>query len=88
FNFLLTPIEHHPIFYNDSNHPQSPVELQLAALVTLYCLGYFWNAASIPVVAHTAGCCGGSVKLFTECCFTAIESLHDIFVQKLTPEEK
>lgn len=30
----------------------------------------------------------GTVKLYTEWCFTAIESLHDAFMYLLTPEEK
>jgi hypothetical protein len=30
----------------------------------------------------------GSVKNFTDSCFKAIESLHDVFVQLLTAEEK
>lgn len=30
----------------------------------------------------------GSVEKFTDWCFDAIESLHDLFVRKLTPEEK
>ncbi|ESK83945.1 hypothetical protein Moror_7525 [Moniliophthora roreri MCA 2997] len=35
-----------------------------------------------------AGISEGSVVNYTNCCFDAIESLHDIFVQPLTEEEK
>lgn len=60
--------------------------MQLAA--TLYCLGCFGNGASLEDIACTAGCSEGAVEKYTERCFEAIESLHDIFVQPLTAEEK
>src|SRR5258705_9030145 len=68
------------------NNPQAPVDVQLA--VTLYCMGCFGNDASLEDLARTAGCSEGAVELYTDCCFQAIESLHDIFVCPLTPEEK
>ncbi|THU93188.1 hypothetical protein K435DRAFT_592954, partial [Dendrothele bispora CBS 962.96] len=51
-------------------------------------LGHYGNAASLRSIARTAGVAEGSVPLFTERCFTAIESLQEIFVRKLTREEK
>jgi hypothetical protein len=86
FHFVLTLIENHPVFQNSSNVPQMPVEQQLA--VTFYRLGHYGNAASIKSVARMAGIGEGTVELFTRCCLTAIISLHDIFVRKLTVEEK
>lgn len=38
--------------------------------------------------ARVAGASEGSVENFTECCFKAIEDLHDLFVWPLTSEEK
>jgi hypothetical protein len=72
----------------DSNVPQSPVDYQLA--VTLYRMRRFGNTASLIDLAREAGCSTstGSVEEFTERCFTAIESLPQIFVRQLTAEEK
>ena len=86
FNIILTLIEDHPIFVNNSNNIQAPVESQLA--VTLYHMGRYGNAASIEEVAWIAGCSEGLVKYYTHHCFTAIEALHDLFVQQLSPAEK
>ena len=79
-------IKDHPVFCNNSNVPQSPVNFQLA--VTLYRLGQFGNATSLIDLAHEAGCSTGSVEEFTERCYMAIESLHQIFVCQRTSEEK
>lgn len=86
FEFLLLIIKDHPIFQNDSNTPQAPVDVQLA--VTLYRMGRYGNGASLEDLARTAGCSEGSVELYTSRCFTAIESLQRIFVRSLTEEEK
>jgi hypothetical protein len=51
-------------------------------------MGRFGNAASIEDLARAAGCSEGAVELYTDHCFDAIESLHDIFVRPLTAEEK
>lgn len=86
FDVLIQLIKDDPVFQNNSNSPQSPVDYQLA--ITLYRLGHFGNAASLEDVARLAGCSEGSVESFTHRCFTAIEKLHDQFVRKLTDEEK
>jgi hypothetical protein len=86
FDVLLDLIRDHPIFYNNSPMPQTPVETQLA--VTLWRLGRFGNAASVMDAARTAGISEGSVKDFTDRCFQAILPLHDLFVRPLTPQEK
>jgi len=59
FNIILTLIEDHPIFVNNSNNAQTPVESQLA--VTLYRMGRYGNAASVEEVARIAGCSEGSL---------------------------
>src|SRR6266550_3849181 len=86
FEVLHELIKNQPVFQNNSNVPQSPVDYQLA--VTLYRMGRYGNAASLADVALTAGCGEGSVENWTYHYLEAIESLHDIFVQPLTAEEK
>ena len=86
FQTILSLIQHHPVFTNHSNVAQAPVEVQLA--VTLYRMGRYGNGASIQDIARVAGCSEGSVENYTAHCFDAIESLQQIFVRKLTQEEK
>ena len=86
FAVLFELIKNHPVFQNNSCVPQAPVDYQLA--VTLYRMGRYGNAASLADVALTAGCGEGSVENWTYHYLEAIESLHDIFVQPLTAEEK
>jgi hypothetical protein len=86
FAVILELVKNHNVFQNNSNVPHSPVDFQLA--VTLFRMGCFGNAASLIDVAWEAGCSPGSVEEFTNCCFTAIESLHDIFLRPLTADEK
>ncbi|KAJ8457431.1 hypothetical protein ONZ45_g18314 [Pleurotus djamor] len=86
FDIIHELIKDHPIFSNDSQNPQEPVDIQLA--VTLYRLRHYGNAASVPAVARWAGCGEGTVEIYTDRCFDAIEDLHDVFVRTLTPEEK
>jgi len=78
FHVLLGLIEDHPVFFNNSNVPQTAVEIQLA--VTLFRMGRFGNAASLEDIARNCGISEGSVEGFTKRCFDAIEALHDTFV--------
>jgi hypothetical protein len=64
FDIVLSLIEHHPVFRNNSNHPQAPVEVQL--VVTLYRTGRCGNGASIQDIARAAGCSEGSVENYTK----------------------
>ena len=86
FHILLGLIEPHPIFQNISQVAQVEVEIQLA--VTLYRMGRYGNGAAVQEVARVAGVSEGSIDNYTSRCLTAIESLHDMFVRQLTPEEK
>jgi hypothetical protein len=86
FDILHDLIKDHPVFHNNSNVPQAPVDYQLAVL--LYRMGRYGNGASLVDIAHIAGCSEGSVENWSYHCIIAIESLHDIFVCPLTPEEK
>jgi hypothetical protein len=62
FQVLLDLIEGHPVFSNNSNNPQAPVQTQLA--VTLYRMGRYGNGASVLDIAHHAGISEGAVELF------------------------
>ena len=86
FETILTLIQDHPIFTNQSNLGQTLVEQQLA--VTLFQMGCYGNGAAVEDVAQIAGCSEGSVENYTDHCFTAIEGLYNLFIQKLTPTEK
>ena len=86
FDVILYFIHDQPIFQNNSNNPQAPIPTQLA--VTLYRMGRYGNGASTEDLARVSGISEGSVINYTERCLKAIESLHDIFVRPLTPEEK
>ena len=70
FQTILTLIEQHPIFTNNSNNSQMSVEQQLA--ITLFQMGQYGNGASIEDIARQAGCAEGSVENYTDRCFAAI----------------
>lgn len=86
FDVISALIEDHPTFQNNSNSPQTDIRTQLA--VTLFRMGRYGNGACLEDIARQAGHSEGSVENFTSRCFDAIESLHDVFVRRLTPEEK
>lgn len=88
FDALVKELENDPVFANDSNHAQLPVDQQLA--VALYRFGHDGNAASIQSVANWAGLGKGTVHLITRRVLTAV--LRPEFMQSAvrmpTPEEK
>ena len=86
FQVLLHLIQEHPVFQNNSNNSQKPVEVQIAT--TLYHMGRYGNGASLEDVARICGGSEGDVKNATRQCFDAIESLHDLFVCPLTGSRK
>jgi len=51
-------------------------------------MGRYGNGASVQDIARIAGCSEGAVELYTDRCLKAIESLHDLFVRRLTSAEK
>lgn len=77
FDKLVAALETDPIFFNNSNHPQLPVEQQVA--VALYRFGHDGNAASIQAVANWAGLGKGTVHLVTRRVMTAV--LRPAFMQ-------
>lgn len=70
FNALADSIRHHPVFHNNSNNDQTPVEEQLA--VALYRFGHYGNAASTMKVALWAGIGYGTVRNVTIRVMTAL----------------
>ena len=86
FLTILDLIDDHPVFRNDTNLGQTPIEQQLA--VTLFRMGRYGNGASVEDIARAAGCSEGSVENYTKRCFEAILSLHGQFLRKLTQAEK
>ena len=88
FDRIVKKIANHPVFFNNSNCPQSPVEDQLA--ITLFCFGHYRNAASLDRVRKWAGTSKGLVKLATRRVMTALLSadfMQDA-VRLPTDEEK
>ncbi|KAJ7159347.1 hypothetical protein C8R43DRAFT_881893 [Mycena crocata] len=70
FDALVAALENDPIFSNNSNHPQLPVEQQVA--VALFRFGHDGNAASLQAVANWAGLGKGTVHLITRRVMTAV----------------
>lgn len=86
YEVLINLLSDHAVFQNNSHNQQTPVWVQLA--ITLYRLGHYGNSASVRDVARNFGFSEGAVEKFTQRCFTALESLHDMVVRSLTQEEK
>ncbi|KAJ7101260.1 hypothetical protein B0H15DRAFT_769697 [Mycena belliarum] len=88
FDKLVAALEDDPVFFNNSNHPQLPVEQQIA--VALYRFGHDGNAASMQAVANWAGLGKGTIHLITRRIMTAV--LRPDFMQQAvhlpTDEEK
>ena len=72
FDKIVEKISDHPVFFNNSNNPQSPVEDQLA--IALFCFGHYGNAASLERVRKWSGTSKGLVKLATRRIMTAVLS--------------
>ncbi|KAH9952251.1 hypothetical protein BGW80DRAFT_1440900 [Lactifluus volemus] len=63
FDDLVNVLKDDPVFHNNSNNPQMPIDEQLA--ITLFRFGHYGNAASILKVALWAGVGYGTVPLVT-----------------------
>nr|GAT55118.1 predicted protein [Mycena chlorophos] len=70
FDRLLEKIEGHPVFTNNSNNGQTPVEIQLA--VALYQFGHDGNGVSLQAVAWWSGLGKGTIPRCTRRVITAI----------------
>lgn len=88
FDTLVREISDDPVFTNNSNNSQIPVEEQIA--IALYRFGHDGNAASQSAVSRWAGSGKGSPALHTKRVMTAI--LRPSFTKKAirlpTPAEK
>ena len=74
FDKIVDLIMHDPVFSNNSNHPQIPIEMQLA--IALYQLGHNGNSTSLQSVANWASVSKGMVHLVTRRVMTAILCLE------------
>jgi hypothetical protein len=63
FNDLVQVLKDDPVFHNNSNNPQMPIDEQLA--IALFRFGHYGNAASTLKVALWAGIGFGTVSLVT-----------------------
>ncbi|KAJ7709002.1 hypothetical protein B0H17DRAFT_1155993 [Mycena rosella] len=88
FDALTAALEMDPVFANNSNHPQLPVEQQLP--VVLYRFRHNRNTASIQAVANWAGLGKGTVHLITWHVMTAVlcPGFMQTAFQMPTPTEK
>ena len=74
FDKIIDLIMHDPVFSNNSNHPQIPIEMQLA--IALYQFGHDGNSTSLQSVANWASVSQGMVHLITHWVMTAILRLE------------
>ncbi|RDX44581.1 hypothetical protein OH76DRAFT_1359516 [Lentinus brumalis] len=88
FDRLVARLASDPVFSNDSDTPQMPVEQQVA--IALYRFGHYGNAASLESVANWAGCGKGTVDLVTRRVMTAVlrQDFLTEFIRHPTPGEK
>lgn len=86
FDGLVAAIEDHPVFENNSNRKQFPVEIQLA--IALFRFGHDGNATSVESVAQWAGVSVGLVVKSTRRIMIAFLSMHDTVVRWPSADEK
>ncbi|KIJ24247.1 hypothetical protein M422DRAFT_194890 [Sphaerobolus stellatus SS14] len=70
FDTIVANLRDNPVFHNNSEKEQLPVEIQVA--VALHCFGHFGNAASIQKVGIWAGLGFGMVDLLTRRVMAAV----------------
>ncbi|EFP79496.1 uncharacterized protein PGTG_05817 [Puccinia graminis f. sp. tritici CRL 75-36-700-3] len=83
---LTKEISGNPVFYNDSNHPQSPVHEQL--MVTLKRLGCDRSGVSVRALATFFRIGEGTVELYTDQCMMAILTLRPQLLEWPTAEAR
>jgi hypothetical protein len=86
FDSLVSRIEGHPVFSNNSRNPQTPTYIQLA--IALFRFGHDGNAASVESIAQWAGVSVGLVVKSTRRVIVAFLSLHDSIIRWPTEPEK
>ena len=75
FNSLVSHIEDHPIFHNNSTNSQLPVYIQL--YIFLFRAGHYGNASSPQDTAQWAGVSVGGVEKCTDRVVVTLLSCHD-----------
>lgn len=70
FTKLVTRLQDDPVFSNNAQNEQMPIEHQLA--MTLYRFGHFGNAASLEKIGRWSGYGKGTIPLVTQRVMTAI----------------
>jgi hypothetical protein len=75
---IVEHIQDHPIFHNNSNRPQLPVQIQLA--IFLNAAGHYGNAATLQDMAEWAGVFVGTVHNCYKRVMIAIQSHHDSMI--------
>jgi hypothetical protein len=75
FDRLITQIENHTIFHNNSNNRQLAVSIQLC--IFLFRVGHYGNASSPEDTAQWAGISVGGVEKCTDRVIVALLSYHD-----------
>ena len=78
FNDILDHITDHPVFHNQSNNKQLPVDQQLA--IFLNRIGHYGNGVTPDDIALWGGVSVGMVFNCTHRVMVAILSLHDEFI--------
>lgn len=86
FNFIISQIEHHPVFHNHGRKPQKDVIIQLK--VALSRLGHDGSASSFASIASRLDVATGSVVRYTTRCIIALSSLRSRFVKWPNGDEK
>ena len=86
FDSLVSRIEDHPIFHNNSNNSQLPVYIQL--YIFLFHAGHYGNASSPEDTAQWAGVSVGGVEKCTDRVIVALLLCHDEAVHFPTVAEK
>ncbi|PIL29432.1 hypothetical protein GSI_08374 [Ganoderma sinense ZZ0214-1] len=88
FDRLVSRLAEDPVFSNNSENPQMPVETQVA--IALWRFGRYGNSASLQHAANWAGCGKGTVDLVTRRVMTAVlrSSFLEEYICLPTEEEK
>lgn len=79
YTYILTIIQNHEVFSNQSYNKQQPVWVQL--LVALERFGFDGNSSSIGKIARGLGLGNGTVILYTNRVIEALFSVHDQFIK-------
>ena len=86
FDSLVSHIENHPIFHNNSNNSQLPIYIQL--YIFLFHAGHYGNASSPEDTAQWAGVSVGGVEKCTNRVIVALLSCHNKVIHLPDAAEK